>query len=55
MLVITRRPTDQAYNPKHYDANARGWYPKVIDDQTFTIVFETEADLFYQLDRIDGR
>ncbi|WP_141733160.1 hypothetical protein [Oligoflexus tunisiensis] len=53
--ALTLAVVEPAYNPKHYDANARGWYPKVIDDQTFTIVFETEADLFYQLDRIDGR
>ncbi|WP_141731099.1 hypothetical protein [Oligoflexus tunisiensis] len=53
--AFTLAVVEPAYNPKHYDANPSGWYPKVVDGQTFTIVFETEADLFWQLDRIDGR
>ncbi len=53
--AFTLSVVEPAYNPKHYDANANGYYPKVVDDQTFTIVFQTEADLFWQLDRIDGR
>lgn len=42
------------YNPKHYYANSRGYHPEVVDSQTFTIVFESEADLVWQLNRAFG-
>jgi len=53
--AFTLSVIEAAYNPKHYYANKNGWYPKVVDDQIFTIVFETEADLLWQLNRIAGR
>jgi hypothetical protein len=42
------------YNPKNYYANSRGYYPAVVDSQTFTIVFESEADLVWQLNKAFG-
>jgi hypothetical protein len=42
------------YNPKHYYANSRGYYPEVVDSQTFTVVFESEADLVWQLNTAFG-
>lgn len=53
--AFTMAVVEAAYNPKHYDANSRGWYPKVVDNQTFTLVFETEADLMWQLNKVAGR
>jgi hypothetical protein len=40
------------YNPKHYDANASGYYPAVVGGQTFSLVFETKEDLSWQLQQI---
>ena len=40
------------YNPKHYDADASGYYPAVVDGQTFSIVVESKDDLLWQLRRV---
>jgi hypothetical protein len=53
--AFTMSVIEAKYNPKHYDANARGFYPAVVGDQTFTLVFETEADLMWQLNKVAGR
>ncbi len=53
--AFTMSVVEAKYNPKHYFANANGYYPAVVDDQTFTLVFETEADLLWQLNKVAGR
>ena len=40
---------EAAYNPKHYEADSSGYYPKVVGNQTITLVFDTEADLITQV------
>jgi hypothetical protein len=40
------------YNPKHYDADASGYYPAVVGGQTFSIVVESKDDLLWQLRRV---
>lgn len=52
--AYTMSVIEPKYNPKHYDADASGYYPSVIGNQTFTIVFETKEDLMWQLRRIGG-
>jgi len=43
---------ESKYNPKHYDADASGYYPAVVDGQTFSIVVESKDDLLWQLRRV---
>lgn len=53
--AYTMSVIEPKYNPKHYDADASGYYPSVIGKQTFTIVFESKEDLLWQLRKIGGR
>lgn len=50
--AFTLAVVEAGYNPKHIEANAQGYYPKVVDGQSITVVFETEADLIQQLKEI---
>ncbi len=53
--AYTMSVIEPKYNPKHYYADASGYYPSVIGNQTFTIVFESKEDLLWQLRLIGGR
>lgn len=53
--AYTMSVIEPKYNPKHYDADASGYYPSVIDNQTLTIVFESKEDLLWQMRKIGGR
>lgn len=52
--ALTLAIVEPAYNPRHYEADKSGFYPKVVDGQSFTIVFESIADLEYQIRQISG-
>ncbi|HYX38368.1 MAG TPA: hypothetical protein VE954_35140 [Oligoflexus sp.] len=44
------------YNPQHYYSEksgySNGYYAEVVDGQSITVVFETEADLISQLTKV---
>lgn len=50
--AYTLSEVEPKYNPKHYDAHPNGYYPSVVDNQTFTIVFQTQAELVWQIRQI---
>ncbi|HYX19175.1 MAG TPA: hypothetical protein VE944_33470 [Nostoc sp.] len=53
--AYTMAVIEPKYNPKHYYAEPSGYYASVIDDQSFTIVFESKEELLSQLRQIGGR
>jgi hypothetical protein len=50
--AFTFSVVEAKYNPRHYDANKNGYYPAVVNNKTISLVFETEADLIWQLQQV---
>jgi len=50
--AFTFAVVEAAYNPIHLESDAQGYYPKVVEMQSFTLVFDTEAELIEQLKQI---
>jgi hypothetical protein len=51
-FVYTLAIVQADYNPKHIEAEASGYYAKVVDNQQIFVIFETIPDLIWQLEKI---